>query len=624
MIAIVSWLSVALGGCGREQPSPDAQAQMDAAPAAATPAAPASGSAPAVEQNPLRNAYFGDLHLHTALSVDAYITQTRTLPDDAYRYAKGEPIDHVSGTRVQLRTPLDFLAVTDHSELLGVARAMGDPDNPLSKTQLAQDITSSDYERSHNAFRTIVAAAAGGGLADMLDPALVGATMRSTWQQIVDAAEANYEPGRFTTFVAYEWSSMPQMANLHRNVVFRGVDVPDVPFSSADSNKPEDLWSFLDTWRQRGSDVLAIPHNSNASKGLMFPMEDSFGEPLTADYAQRRMRNEPLVEVTQFKGTSETHPALSPNDEMAGFELWETVVGGTAPVEPLPGSYVRSAYGRGLVMEAAAGFNPYRFGLVGASDSHDSSSAVEEFNFTGGHGNADATPELRLADRPSTLTTSNLHFSASGLTGVWAESNTREAIFDAFRRKETFATSGPHISVRFFAGTDVAALADAEAPIAGAYERGVPMGSDLLIDEGEVPEFLIWATRDPAGTNLQRVQVVKVWQEDGSERERVYDVACSGTAVPDPVTGRCPDNGAGVDLATCTPDAGGSAELRTGWRDPEFAGQREAAYYVRVLENPSCRWSTWDALRLGVAPPAGAPATIQERAWSSPIWVSRG
>lgn len=578
---------------------------------------PAPEGAAKIELTPTRNAYFGDLHLHTALSLDAFITNTRTLPEDAYRYARGEPIDHVSGKKIQIHTPLDFLAVTDHAELIGVAVAMNDPSNPLSRTELAPDITSTDYERSHAAFRRIVEMAnAGAKFGSLIDRVRAGMAMKDAWQRVVEAAEKYYEPGKFTTFVAYEWTSMPNAANLHRNVVFSGTDVPDMPFSSADSVRPEDLWDYLDEWRTEHADVLAIPHNSNASKGLMFPLVDSFGNPVDADYAARRTRNEPLVEITQVKGTSETTPLLSPNDEFADFELWHTVVGGTAPVPEVPGSYVRTALQRGLEFEARGGFNPFKFGIVGASDSHDSSTAVEEFNFTGGHGNADATPEIRLDSKPSTLVTSSLNFSASGLTGVWAEANTREAIFAAMKRRETFGTSGTRITLRFFAAGDFGSNAPS---VEQAYERGVSMGGDLKLATSKVPEFFFWAVRDPDSAPLDRVQIVKGWVQDGQSHEAVIDVACAGR---EPVDGHCAPSGADVDLTSCAPRGDGAGELTGVWQDPAFDGR--AVYYLRVLENPTCRWSTWDALRLGRTPPDSVPTTIVERAWSSPIWVSGG
>ena len=606
--------ALALGGCGAKEEAK----------------APASAPAPAPSQpvasNPVRTAWFGDLHVHTALSVDAYITTTRTLPDDAYRYARGEPIDHVSGKKIQLSRPLDFMAVTDHSELIGMARGMADPENPLSKLPEAEGITSTDYELSQRTFKELVARHASGedsALTKLIGSLLVKDTSKAAWQMEIDAAARHYQPGSFTTFVAYEWTSMPDLANLHRNVVFSGAKVPELPFTSMDSARPEDLWTFLDEWRaESGEDVLAIPHNGNASKGRMYPLVDSDGKPIDAAYAERRTRNEPVSEIAQFKGTSEVHPTLSPRDEFADFEIWNTVVGAPIAIPPDEGGYVRNAFLRGLKLEQEQGFNPYRFGVIGSTDSHNSSSAIEENNFTGGHGNADATPEKRLHNKESTLVLASTNFSAAGLAGVWAESNTRESIFAALRRRETFGTSGPRITVRFFAGSDYAddALTRSDA-LEQAYAGGVPMGG--VLDAGAAsPEFLLWANMDPAGTKLQRVQIVKGWVADGAAQEAVYDVACSDGGVPDAATARCPDNGAGVNLADCSVSATqGSASLSAAWRDPQFDPAQRAFYYVRVLENPSCRWSSWDAVRLGEPLPEGVHPTIQERAWSSAIWV---
>ncbi len=598
---------VLLFGCGGAQP-PKAADRVDPA---------------TIVSDPLRQAFFGDLHMHTALSVDAFVTQTRTMPDDAYRYAKGEAIDHVSGEKIKLRSPLDFMAVTDHGELMGVAAAMADPDNALSEMPIAKQITSPDYEVSQGAFRQIVAGAAADWFSDLIPRVRAVLAMRDAWKMEVDAAEQHYVPGEFTTFVAYEWTSMPSLANLHRNVIFRDAEVPMLPFTSADSNRPEDLWNFLDEWREDEGDVLAIPHNSNASKGLMFPLVNSDGSPIDAAYAATRMRNEPIAEITQAKGTSEVHPALSPNDEWADFEIWNTTVGAPNPIEADDGGYVRNAYERGLALEAKLGVNPYKFGLIGSSDSHDSSTAVEENNFTGGHGNADKTAEVRLNSKPSTLALSSLVFSASGLAGVWAESNTRESIFDALRRKETFGTSGPQIRVRFFAGSNYAAdLASRSDAIATAYQDGVPMGGDL-IHAGEVsPTFFAWAARDPMSAPLQRLQIIKGWLDGEQTHEQVFDVACSDGLSPDPQSHRCPDNGATVQLDSCAfSNDKGAGDLSAVWRDPEYKAGSRAFYYVRVIENPTCRWSTWDAIRLGVAAPDSVPATLQERAWSSPIWV---
>lgn len=615
----IGWLAAlatAFTGCSARPPETP---PLPSDPARTADAEPREGVAVFAQ----RQAFFGDLHVHSALSIDAYITNTRTLPDDAYRYAKGEAIDHVSGARIRIRTPLDFLAVTDHAELLGVARAMDDPKSPLSRSPLAEGITSRDYATSHRAFRELLAGQLGGDLDRAFPPEEAARVTRGAWQEVIEAAERHYEPGRFTTFVAYEWTSMPQGENLHRNVVFAGGKLPEAPFSSSESDRPEDLWTRLESWRAQGSDAIAIPHNANASNGRMYALEDSDGRPIDDAYATRRLRNEPVSEVTQFKGTSETHPVLSPRDELADFELWNTLVGRPVPIEPKPGSYVRTAYLRGLALLEQGRANPYAFALIGSSDSHDASSAVEEANFTGGHGNADATPALRIQGEESTLAASSLSFSASGLAGVWAESNTREAIFAALRRGETFATSGPRIPVRMFASPVYPpGLERRPDALARADASGVPMGATLELGPGESPRLLVWALRDPRSAPLQRIQIVKGSLRDGEPVETIYDVACSGGLEPDPVRHRCPDNGASVSLPRCeiSPDVGDS-QLSASWQDPDYAPGTRVFYYARVIENPSCRWSSWDALRLAVDPPAGVPETIQERAWSSPIWV---
>jgi hypothetical protein len=385
----------------------------------------------------------------------------------------------------------------------------------------------------------------------------------------------------------------------------------------------------MDEQRAKGIETLAIPHNSNGSNGLMFRLETFDGEPLDGAYADTRMRNEPIVEMTQVKGTSEVHPLLSPNDEWADFEIWPYRIGAAIPSDA-PGSYVGEAYLNGLVLEESEGFNPFRFGMIGWSDTHNAGGTMEENNYHSKIGFLDATPERRGSVPLATpgeygdfYADSIYHlWGASGLAGVWAEENTREAIFDAMRRKETFATSGPRIRVRFFGGFDF----DDELPsspdmIARAYENGVPMGADLIGEGSRAPNFLAWAFRDPNSAPLQRLQIVKGWIDNGEAQEQIFDVACSDGLEPDPATNRCPDNGATVDLSDCSFSQDlGAAELQALWSDPGFDAGQRAFYYLRVLENPSCRWSTWDAVRAGVEPRPDLPATIQDRAWSSPIW----
>jgi len=590
-----------------------------------------------------RNAYFGDLHVHTRYSFDAYIFNVRTDPDDAYRYAKGEPLKHAFGYPMRLSgAPLDFMAVTDHGTYMGVLHAMGDPEHRLASTEIAQQLISSDPVVVANAFRV----ATRGILSGKADPRLqYEDVMEDTWQREMAAAERHNDPGQFTTFIAYEYTSNPPF-NLHRNVIFRDTaDGVARPFAATDSLNPEDLWDWMDANRERGVESLAIPHNSNWSNGLMFQRTTYAGDPLDAQYAEQRMRNEPIVEMTQVKGTSDTHPLLSPNDEWADFELFGDTppvyisLVGTDSVEiKLKGSYVRDALLTGLEFEDQEGFNPYRFGLIGASDTHNAGPSFDEDAFHSKTGINDGLPQIRGSVPPdgvadwdafAALPDSEkpapylIEWGASGLAGVWAEENSREAIYNALRRKETFATSGTRIRVRFFAGygLDDVDVDDADV-VQRLYAGGVSMGGDLLNRKRGAPRFFAWAARDPQSAWLQRLQIVKGWIEDGERRERVFDVACSDGQVPDPDNHRCPDNGAAVDMNTCAYDIDkGATELRAAWHDPDFDRRQRAFYYVRVLENPTCRWSTWDALRAGIEPRLDVHATIQERAWSSPIWA---
>ena len=419
-----------------------------------------------------------------------------------------------------------------------------------------------------------------------------------------------------------------------------------MPFSRFHSQDPEGLWRWLDSLRNDGIEAMAIPHNSNGSNGQMFKMVDWAGDPFDDDYTARRIRNEPLVELTQVKGTSETHPALSMNDEWASFEIMPYRVATTLPSEP-KGSYARDALLSGLTLADRGLTNPYQFGFVGASDTHTAAASLDEDDYFSKVGLLDANGArrgsvplsnaeaevIRAAGRLEIVdidgrqyaTGSYETWSASGLTGVWAEDNTREAIYKAFRRKETFATSGPRMSVRFFAGYGLdPGMALDDAGLLAAYRDGVSMGSTLSGGDG-APSFVAWATRDPRSAPLQRLQIVKGWLENGAPREQVFDVACADGGEVDTQTHRCPDNGASVDLTDCsiTPDRG-AAELMRVWTDPAFNPEQAAFYYVRALENPTCRWSTWDAIRAGVTPRPDLAPTIQERVWSSPIWYQPG
>jgi hypothetical protein len=618
--------SVLFAGCGQSETEDQTGVkpqEMDAS------------SPPATEivANPNRNAYFGDTHIHTVLSFDAYLMGTRRTPDEAYEFAKGGAIEHATGLVMQMKKPLDFLAVSDHAFYLGMMRELANPAGPHGEHALSEVVrAATSAEGSSAAFTAVVGQVRSHqvGTPDDLDDHDV---RRSAWQEVVEAAHRHNDPGNFTTFVGYEYTtSGPEQENLHRNVIFRNENVPVMPFSRLESRNPEDLWAWMDDNRAQGIESIAIPHNMNGSNGWMF--EKTYfrsDKPIDAAYAEQRMRNEPIVENSQVKGTSDTHPLLSPNDEWADFEIMPVRVASTLPSQP-QGSYVRDAYLNGLLMEQESGFNPYKFGVIAASDTHNAAGSFEEDNYFSKTGFTD-TPAYRRGsvplpdsdpENPEYADGASQYWGASGLAGVWAESNTRDAIFDGFRRKETFSTSGPHIRVRFFGGHEIdASLTEADDVIGMAYAKGVPMGGDILRDGERAPSFYLWASKDPDTQGLQRLQVIKGWIEDGEAKEAVIDVACSDGGVVDPVTRRCPDNGASVDLTTCatTPDKGAN-ELSTVWQDPDFDPAQRALYYVRVLENPKCRWSTWDAIRAGVAPRPDMKATVQDRAWSSPIWYN--
>ena len=649
-----AWL--ALAGCA-ETPAP---AEEGPTPAAAPEAAPPAQEAARPAPNPERNAYFGDLHVHTRHSFDAFLFGTVATPDDAYRYARGENLKHSLGFEMKMPEPLDFYSVTDHAMFLGMLPAMADPSTEVSQTEAAQPFAQAQTaEERREAFGAIVPYLDPERAGELLDMNIV----RSAWSDIKDAANRANEPGVFTAFIGYEYTSGPDFQNLHRNVIFRGDSAPDVPFSRLDSSNPEDLWAWMDAARANGHDAVAIPHNANGSNGQMFKPAYYDDSPLDAAYAELRMRNEPLVEVTQVKGTSDTHPLLSPNDEWADFEIVPFRIA-TQVLSNVSGSYAREALIRGLAFEEREGFNPFKFGLIGASDTHNASYAGDESDYYSKVGMLDGTPALRGsvpltpeagagpfdirpcpeglptavsgessepapavwcgADADQFATSYFTYWSAAGLTGAWAEENTRESLHDAFRRKETFATSGPRIRVRFFAGYGLDDVdMDGMDRAAQAYAGGVPMGGDLQGRAAAAPTFLLWASRDARSAPLQRAQVIKGWVQDGALREQVFDVACSDGGEVDAETHRCPDNGAGVELETCAiSEDVGAGQLAAAWQDPEFDPAQRAVYYARVLENPTCRWSTWDALRAGVERRPDIAPTIQERAWTSPIWYA--
>lgn len=605
-----SLMALALAACGGKSDTSESHSTK-----AVEPSAEAVST---IASNPTNDVFFGDLHIHTKNSFDAYIFNVRSTPDDVYRFAKGEGVMHSSGYEIKIGgDPLDFVGTTDHGAYMGILPAMDTEGHPLNNIEMAKEMFGTDPEAITAAFGLIGGSVRSGvPFEEIYDRDIID----SAWKQSIDAADRHYEPGKLTTFSAYEFTSVKSRANgdgfaggnFHRNVVFRD-KAPSRLFSTLDSPNPEDLWDWMDTERAAGREVMAIPHNSNVSDGEMFALKSYNGNALDKAYADQRILNEPLVEMTQVEGTSETHPSLSPNDEWANFEIYEILLGSSVKSKTINGDYVRQALANGLMIEQETGSNPYKFGMIGASDTHVAGRAFDEQDYWSKIDIVDGTPESRGsvppggaktwegAERDQNAENWFSRWGASGLAGVWAENNTRESIYDAMARKETYATSGPRIKVRMFGGYDYSAdLVDDADMVAKAYAGGVPMGGGLTKSE-TAPSFLVWAMRDPRNAPLQRLQMVKSWYADGKTQEALYDIACSDGTSPDPTSHRCPDNGASVGLSDCSISKdSGDPELRTLWTDPDFDGDTSVAYYVRVLENPTCRWSTWDALRAGV------------------------
>ena len=583
------------------------------------------------------NVYFGDTHLHTAYSTDAGMVGCTLTPEDAYRFARGETVVSSTGVPARLHRPYDFLVVSDHSENLGLAPAIAESNPELLKNdwgKMEHDLVKSGMEGALEAYENWMAQNA-----KREDPLAELTELKATmWRKVVEAADRYNQPGAFTAFIGYEWTSMPNGNNIHRNVIFRdsGDKAAEViPFSQYDSFDPEDLWKWMEAYEQQtGGRVLAIPHNGNLSNGLMFDVETYTGGPITADYAERRRKWEPVYEITQMKGDGETHPALSPNDEFADYETWDKASFGPEPKTPdmLPREYAREAFKRGLAYEEELGVNPFKFGVVGSTDSHTALSTAEEDNYFGKVSllEPSADPirfEEVIAGRPAPAGHQIYarQIAAAGLAAAWARENTRESIWDAFARKEVFGTTGTRIRVRVFAGWDFTEADLVRSDFARhGYESGVPMGGDLSeAPSGKAPGLLIRALRDPDGANLDRVQVVKGWLDAGGEtHERVYDVAWSGDRAPG-ADGKLPPVGNTVNIEEATyTNAIGTPFLEAFWIDPTFDAAQRAFYYVRVLEIPTPRWTTIDAKVFGVARPEDVPASIQERAYTSPIWYA--
>ncbi len=596
---------------------------------------------PYPEQDFPNQVYFGDCHVHTSFSPDAGMIGNKLGPDDAYRFAKGETLTSSMGLKVRLNRPLDWMAVTDHAEGLGFAPLIVESSPKVLDTEFGRKL--------HALFQEGTAEAAGqawnlwaGSKFEQKNPYADNQEFaKEPWERIIDAAEAATVPGSFTALIGFEWSSTPGGKNLHRVVLYRdGAEVAKqrVPLTNSDTKSdPETLWQWMDgLMEDTGGKVLAIPHNGNLSNGLMFSdVRYTSGEPIDEAYAARRQRLEPLYEVTQMKGDGEAHPFLSPDDEFADFETWDSASFGAEPKtkEMLPNEYAREALKRGLAHEAKLGTNPFKFGLVGSTDTHTSLSTTTEDNFFGKVTQLEPTAdpvrfEEVIAGR---LGDESIHIqarrtSASGLTGVWARTNTREEIFDALARKEVFATTGTRLKVRVFAGFEfLESDLDRSDFAEHGYDRGVPMGGDLVsAPSGKKPTLLIRAIRDADGANLDRVQVIKGWLDaEGKTHERIYDVVVSdGREIG--ADGRCKTPvGNTVDIKEATyTNAIGDPFLQTFWEDPNFDPAERAFYYVRVLEIPTPRWTTYDAKFFGVEIPEDVPGSIQERAYTSPIWYA--
>ncbi|MES2126351.1 MAG: DUF3604 domain-containing protein [Pseudomonadota bacterium] len=606
--------------------------------------APSSAARPPA--NPLKNAYFGETHVHTGYSLDANLFGTKYDPRMAYRFARGESVFLSEAHAYQrISAPLDFVAVTDHAEGMGATVQCNDPN---SKTYWSLDCIGVRYKLLVTYKRLMANVKQQGKQTGSYNPGMCGdggkdciEAAKSIWLDEQNAANEYYQPGVFTTFIAYEFSpTLVQGGMLHRNVIFRGSKVPDSVFSAFDGFA-EDMLRWLERTCQGECQALSIPHNPNLSWGLMFGDTNSDGTPLTRENLALRARLEKLVEIFQIKGNSECAAGINNNDEQCQFEnLWPVCTPEQLVVDPklaqhaprcvAPHDLVRNVLKKGLAAETKWGFNPFKLGFAGGGDNHNATPGdTNPATFRGHAGAPDGTPELRLGIKHTVvgdaLGMPVAALNPGGLTGVWAEENTREAIFDAMKRKETFATSGTRLRVRLFGGFGLPANLHLQADaVATAIKLGVPMGGDLRAAKpGEAPGFLAMALRDANSAPLQKIQIVKGWTSNGQTQERVYDIACSDGLRPDPASHRCADNGATVKLADCSISQDkGAAQLATTWTDPDFQAGQAAFYYVRVLENPVCRWSQYDASRLHVPHPANVPPTIQQRAWGSPIWYT--
>jgi hypothetical protein len=625
-------LALPLTGCSREEGKREV--------AAGTSTQAGEQSVP--EQGYPTRVFFGDTHLHTAMSMDAGAFGNRLGIEDAYRFARGDEVTASSGQKAKLSRPLDFLVVADHSDNMGFF-----PDLFAEKPELLADPTGKKWS-------DMIKAGEGNAAAlDIIDQFSRGTFPKalmyypgtpayaSAWKATIDAAEKYNAPGRFTAFIGYEWTSqVPPGNNLHRVVIYRddadkaSQTEPFTTYPPAGSTTPEDLWKVLQAYQDKtGGQVLAIAHNGNLSNGMMFPWDinPASKQPLTREYAESRIRWEPLYEATQIKGDGESHPLLSDTDELSGFEIWDKGnlnLSELKKPEMLQGEYARIALQTGLQLEQKLGVNPYKFGLIGSTDSHTSLATADDDNFFGK--NTPSEPGPNRATHPfvktKLATIEGWEQTSSGYAAVWATENTRAALWDAMKRKETYATTGPRITVRFFGGWD---YTDADVNgdlVKTGYGKGVPMGGDLTAAAaGKVPTFLVAALKDPEGGNLDRIQIVKGWVDaSGKRQENVYDVAWSGDRKPG-ADGKLPEVGNTVDLTTATyTNSIGAPELSAAWKDPQFDPALRAVYYVRVIEIPTPRWTAYDAVRYKVTMPKGVRLMTQERAYTSPIWYTPG
>ncbi len=581
-------------------------------------------------------AYFGDTHLHTSFSPDAGLAGTSVGPEDAYRFALGETIKSNTGQQARLKRPLDFLVIADHSENLGLAQAIATSDPALLGDSFGKELHDlMKAGKGVDAFNLLVQTMNKGSEAK-----IQGDMLKNAWTVMMDLAEKYNDPGKFSAFIGYEWTSQPGGNNLHRVVMFRDgkqTVQSTLPFSAFDSEDVEDLWDFMAAYeKDTGGQVLAIPHNGNLSSGTMFlPLHQKTGEPIDADYAKQRLRWEPVIEVTQAKGTGETHPFLSPEDEFAGFEIVDsTNLGGTVTHTEamLPYEYARSALKMGLALETELGANPFKFGMVGSTDAHTAFASTAEDNWWGKAPFLEPSPKrwedvLIRSSRAPEFDLTAFQLAAAGLAGVWATENTREAIWDAFDRREVFGTTGTRLQVRVFGGFDFKSDDLSRSDFAEhGYANGVPMGGDLnKAPAGKAPSFMMQAMRDPDGANLDRIQIVKGWLDaNGRTHEKVYDVAWSDSETRKMnAAGKVPSVGTSVDEIEATYTNTIGAPMLSGyWQDPDFDPSLKAFYYVRVMEIPTPRWLAYDRKNFNLydVMPKDATYSSQERAYSSPIW----